>query len=307
MSAIADGLAPVFATIVLGAMLRRTALLPAAFWPAAERLTFYVLFPALLFVATATTGLAGPHLGGIAAAVVGGIAVVVALMFACRRWLRLDGPGFTSAVQSAVRPNVYVAIATAAGLFGDEGLALMTVCVALAVPLVNLISVVVLVRYGAAAAGTGVAATLVSVFRNPLIAACLLGLAVNAVGVALPAAAESFLHILGRASLAIGLLAVGAGLDASAVGRAGAPIVLAAALKLIVLPLAIGLIGWTQGVAGVPLTILVLFGGLPVSASAYVMARQMGGDAPAMAAAITLTTVVSAATLPALLMLAPLP
>ena len=127
----------------------------------------------------------------------------------------------------------------------------------------------------------------------------------SASGWALPTALESWLHILGRASLAIGLLAVGAGLDPGAAIRSGAVVSVASALKLFVLPLAIGLIGWALGVGGVALSILVLFGGLPVSASAYVMARQMGGNAPAMAAAITVTTVASALTMPALLALVP--
>jgi|APTNR8051073442_1049403.scaffolds.fasta_scaffold11951_3 hypothetical protein len=306
MSDIFNGLGPVFAVIMLGYVIRRLAIVPDAFWPAAEHLTFYFFFPALLFVSTATAGLAGPHLTAMAAAVIGGILAVVALVAALRLRMRLDGPTYTSAVQSAVRPNVYVAIATATGLYGAEGLALMTLCIALSVPLVNLISVIVLVRYAAPAGrSTGVVPVVISVFRNPLIAACVLGVAVNASGWALPTALESWLHILGRASLAIGLLAVGAGLDPGAAIRSGTVVTVASVLKLLVLPLAIGMIGWALGVGGVALAILVLFGGLPVSASAYVMARQMGGNAPAMAAAITVTTVASALTMPALLALVP--
>ncbi len=46
---------------------------------------------------------------------------------------------------------------------------------------------------------------------------------------------------------------------------------------------------------------VVLWAGLPCSASAYVLARQMGGDAPMMAAIITWQTLAAMLTLPLLI------
>ena len=43
---------------------------------------------------------------------------------------------------------------------------------------------------------------------------------------------------------------------------------------------------------------LLLFAALPGSPAAYLMARQLGGDAALMAGVVTLTTVAAAATLP---------
>ena len=47
----------------------------------------------------------------------------------------------------------------------------------------------------------------------------------------------------------------------------------------------------------------LLAGASPGAAASYVMARQMGGDAPLMAGVVALTTVVSAFTIPILLAL----
>ncbi|MNI86306.1 hypothetical protein D3C73_1433920 [compost metagenome] len=47
----------------------------------------------------------------------------------------------------------------------------------------------------------------------------------------------------------------------------------------------------------------VLFQALPTASSSYVMARQMGGNAPLMATIIALQTVAAAVTLPLMLML----
>ncbi len=52
------------------------------------------------------------------------------------------------------------------------------------------------------------------------------------------------------------------------------------------------------GVEGVIAATAVLFTAAPVSASSYVLARQLGGDAPLMAGLITLSTILAAITMP---------
>jgi predicted permease len=47
----------------------------------------------------------------------------------------------------------------------------------------------------------------------------------------------------------------------------------------------------------------VVFTAAPISASGYVLARQLGGDAPTIAGLITLTTIAAVATMPLVLAL----
>jgi len=58
------------------------------------------------------------------------------------------------------------------------------------------------------------------------------------------------------------------------------------------------------GVAGVTGAAAVIFAALPVSATAYVVSSQMGGDARLMAGIVAATTVAAAATLPLVVMVA---
>ena len=51
-----------------------------------------------------------------------------------------------------------------------------------------------------------------------------------------------------------------------------------------------------------PAAVAMLYASLPGSASAYVMARQMGGDADIMAGVITATTIAAAVTMPLVLL-----
>ena len=58
MIATFGALAPVFILIALGWLLRARGFPGDHFWPAAERLVYFVLFPPLLFLTTAAADLA---------------------------------------------------------------------------------------------------------------------------------------------------------------------------------------------------------------------------------------------------------
>ena len=62
MTVLLYSLWPLFALIVGGYLLRRHDFPGEAFWPAAERLNYFILFPALLFSSLATAPLDNPAL-----------------------------------------------------------------------------------------------------------------------------------------------------------------------------------------------------------------------------------------------------
>ena len=49
---------------------------------------------------------------------------------------------------------------------------------------------------------------------------------------------------------------------------------------------------------GLSQMVIVLYAALPVSATSYILARQMGGDTVLLAGAITVTTVIAMITMP---------
>ena len=55
------------------------------------------------------------------------------------------------------------------------------------------------------------------------------------------------------------------------------------------------------GITGVPFAVIVLFTATPASAASYVLASQLGGDAPLMAGILTAETILAAITLPPIL------
>jgi malonate transporter and related proteins len=81
-------------------------------------------------------------------------------------------------------------------------------------------------------------------------------------------------------------------------GRNPPAVVAASTLKLVVMPVATWGVCRLLGVDDVSAGTALLFTAAPISASSYVLARQLGGDAPLMAGLITLSTILAAATMP---------
>lgn len=299
-------LAPIFFVIGLGVLLRRSAIVEPGFWPAAERLTYFLFFPALIVEKLSAARFDDPWVLPLMATLLAAILSAVTLIFLLQALLRLPGDPFSSVFQGAIRPNTYVGLAAAAALFGNEGLVVTAVAFALTVPLVNVLSVVVLLLYGnhGTAAGRARLGMVVrSVLANPIILAVAVGALMAATDVRRPPVLIEIIEILARAALPVGLIAVGAALDLAAARSAGLPLAAASLVKLILLPLAAIWLGTALGLTGPAATIAVILCALPCAPSAYVLTRQLGGDARLMAGLITTQTLAATVTMPAVLAL----
>ena len=290
---------PIFALICLGFALARAGWPSAEFWGAAERLNYWLLFPALLVgsLAAAPVAQARDVLGPAGA---GGLTILVAAgaLWALRLVRPVPSARFGAALQGVIRFNTYLGLAIMGSLAGPAGLEQAALYLAVAVPLVNVLSIVALRQRGGQ---TG--ALLRAVMGNPLILACALGLALALTGTGLPGGADRFVVLLAQGSLPLGLLCVGAALRPAALGRDWLALSWVSGLRLVAMPfLAAGvaqLLGLGQGAT----LVLVVFSAIPTAPTAYVLTRQLNGDAGLMAGIVTLQTMLSVATLPLVLSL----
>lgn len=304
MIAVLNALVPVFLLVALGVFLKRTLLKSDNAWDSLEDLTYYVLFPALLFLATATADLSKVPIWGIFAALVTAILACALILLILRapmqRAFGWSGPAYTSVFQGAVRWNTYIAVGVASALLGEIGLALAAVALASMIPLINVLSVVVLARY-APNSPAKVKHVLLHLLRNPFIWACGLGIAVNAAGVPLPKVFTGFMNVLGQASLPLGLMIVGAGLDLRTVAKLDAAVLVAVAVKMLLLPAIAIATGHFAGVTGPALAVIAIASSVPSAPNGYMLARQMGGDAPLLARILTIQIFVALVSIPAAL------
>jgi predicted permease len=262
-----------------------------------------VLFPCLLLESVAKAELGDLEILPMAGAILCAMAVMTALMLMLRPWLGVDGPAFTSMYQGVIRMNTYLAFAVAAGVGGKPAVEATAVSVAIFVPAANLLCVTVLVRYAGGDSEGSLRRTVVAVAKNPLILSILGGILLNVTGIGVPPVIGPMLSILGNAALGLGLISVGAGLDFVHARASGRTVLLTTVLKLTVMP-ALGY-GFCLlfDVDGVACFAVVLLNAMPTAGAAYILARQMGGDASLVASIITVETALSMATLPVVLAL----
>lgn len=306
MTEIVYALIPVFVVIALGAWIKRTGFPGDDFWPLLDRVTYFVLFPCLLVHSLVAADFSNIPVPNMAAALFAGLITMSLILIGLRPVIsgpmQQSGPAFTSIFQGATRWNSFVALAASFALFGTEGLALAAVGIGVLVPTVNVLCVFILMRYaGDDPASFRLLARLL--IRNPLVIACAAGVFLNASGIGLWAPLLTGVDILGRAALALGLLAVGAGLDLSRIATQRTPIILTTTLRLVLMPLLMAGWCWVFGVDGMARMVAILCGAVPGATASYVLARQLGGDAPLMASLITASTLTAALTMPTMLWL----
>jgi predicted permease len=307
MLTVFGALIPVFLLILLGFALRRTLLKRDIEWVGLEQLVYYVLFPALLIDTLARANLASVPIAGVGGALLLAVLAMSTLCLALRpalaRWFGVDGPAFTSVFQGANRWQTFVALSVAGSMWGELGVTLASVAMVAMIPLLNVLSISVLARF-ASPTKLSWSAILLTVARNPFIWGCVIGLAINVSGLHLPKPVHAFADALGRCSLALGLLVVGAGLQIRGLHRPGVAAALTVVLKLIVMPAIATGLGMAFGLSGPHLAVVACCAAVPSASNGYILARQLGGDAPLLAQILALQTMLAVFTIPVVIALA---
>jgi predicted permease len=293
---ILTSLLPVFLIIICGYVLKKNNFPGDKFWPGAERIVYYILFPALLFSSSAGASWDSYSVSSMVWAILAALFIMCGLLLILRPKLTKKDASFTSVFQGSIRFTSYIGFAAVFSLFGDEGLYLTAIFITVMIPMVNILCIMVLVRYGGQEGGWHWIFT--TVIKNPLVIACLAGMALNLLGLKLPEMVGNFTTILGKGSLPLGLLAVGASLQFNAIKKTIPEIVYACLLKLLLLPTLMWISCLLIGVDDLSTSVAVLFAALPGSPLSYILAKQLGGDTRLMSSIIAVQTGISMITLP---------
>ena len=291
-------LIPVFALIFVGYQLKRFAFVDTLVWLGIEKLTYFVLFPALLIHTLGQQDIAGQQwftLAWISIAVLVLVAGLVWLLYCVKPAYTAET--FTSVFQGSVRYNTYIALSVSAAYFGSEGLAMASLNAGFMIVAINLMCIAVFALYGKEKAQSA-RSFVRQVTRNPLILGCAGGWFLSLSGIGLPGVTAPFVEILGRAALPLGLLAVGASLDAKALVAGVVPLFIASVFQFLIKPLLVLILAHWVGLTGVGLGILLISFTVPTASSSYILARQLGGDVEAMASIITAQTLMAFVTMP---------
>ena len=303
-------LAPVFLMIGLGAWLQRSRFVSPDFLKEANRVTYWLGLPALVFSQLASSV---HELGG-AQRVLGlmfvatGILIVAGYLGALL--LRVPGAAVGTYVQAAFRGNLAFVGLPIIYSFPDQpltsGVSLRTAAIVTVAPMMvfyNCAGVAVLLmsqhRFGWAM----VKPLVWQLVTNPPLLATVAGLTFAFAGWTLPAALDKTFTALGEMALPLGLLGVGGSVALVSAGTRWRLPLSSAVIKTVLGPLVGWLVGTLGGLAGFELKVLLILLACPTAIVSYTMALELKGDGDLAAGAIVasvFTSLVSLALIVAL-------
>jgi len=288
--------APIFVMLFLGIWLKKRSMINDEFIKSASQLVYNIGLPVMLFSTSATTDLA--HISDwnllIAFALMTALVFVGSLLTA--HWFCQDSRDHGVFIQGAFRGNlVILGLAFCANAYGEQGLALASLPVAMTVVLYNVLSVYVLNRslhHGR----NSLMSTLIGIVKNPLIIAIFAGFAVNAMGVKLPGVVMDSGQYLSQMVLPLALICIGGSLSIARLTRIDSITLSACLWKLVLSPLIACAIAIVLGAKGDAVAILFLLAASPTATISFVMVQAMKGNSELAANIVAQSTLWSLVT-----------
>lgn len=283
---------PVFLLICLGHFIHRIALVNENFWPSAEKITLYFLFPAFLI-----------HSIGLAEEINQAVKttiyilsfitlVIVFIVYVIAYLFNISLFKITSIIQGSIRFNSFIFLSVTASILQAQEYAIAAIVTAYMVAISNLI--VMLCFEKNLFEFKGLIKALTKTISNPIILASLAGIFLNAFGIKMGPIAGSFLHLLGMAALPLSLICLGGALAlpnrGDSVYKLG---LLTVFIRLILFP-AIGLLVlWLIEEPPLSTNLIMLYCVLPCASNSYIISKQYGGDYQLMAFVVATSTILS--------------
>lgn len=289
--------APIFVVVSLGAILKRINIINDEFIRVASNLVFNIGLPVMLFLSTAKTDfsqLANPeHI-----AIVVAMTMIVFFGAGLAAWWHVREKSERGVyVQGAYRGNlVIIGLAFCANAYGELGLAIAALPVAILVTLYNVLAVYVLNATLSQQGRNSVKDIVLGILKNPLIIGIIMGLAANLSNLPLPDLVLDTGSYFSRLTLPLALLCIGGAMNLSALRLSSNAALGATIWKLVLSPLVVCLIAIPLGIRGPELAVLFLLASAPTAAASFVMVKAMGGNAALAANIIVLSTLGSLVT-----------
>lgn len=199
-------------------------------------------------------------------------------------------------VQAWFRSNIMIfGVPVIQGMYGDAGLPLLSTLILVAVPLVNILAVIVLEGYRGN--DISIFSLILSVIKNPLVDAALFGFIFYLLKIEIPQIILSPISSLSKTATPLAFIILGGTIEFESVKKNLKLILFGSFGKLIVSPLIIVLISIAVGLKGMYLGCIIASMASPVAVSSFTMAKEMEGDADLAAQIVIISTVLSLITI----------
>ena len=283
---------PLFLIMAVGYLLRRIGLLDDTVLPKLNSLVFKAFLPMMLFnniYHSDLESMMNPKL--ILTAVVSILVIFGVLCLVIPR-IEKDGPRRGAMVQGIFRSNYIIfGVPIVSGVFGEQGLGVVSILSAFAIPLFNVLSVVALEIFSHGTVNKN--RIVKGIVTNPLIIASLLGVVFLLAGIPIPAPVEEALADMSAIATPLGLVSLGGFFKFADTKRYLKQLIIVVAGRLVVCPAIFLPVFVSMGFRGVDLMALATMMGAPIAVSSFIMAQQQGADADLAGQAVVYTALFS--------------
>lgn len=301
MSAVALNVVPIFALILLGFILVKTAYLNVAVGEALGEFVFRVAVPVLLFRTIAEAEFEGESPWGIWVAYFSGVAVTwtIAHLTATLVFKRDGRIGVLAGVSSGFANTVFIGLPLVSRVVGEEGLVAISILLSVHLP-VMMVAGSLLMERAERREGSrppqSMPALLVgigkSLMRNPLVVGLAAGALFHTGGVPLAGPFKIIIDQIAAVAAPAALLSIGMALVKYGVRGNLAPAMAMTAFKLLLLPASVYLACHLLGLSTDWTAAMVLTSAVPTGINAWLLANHFGVGHGLASSTITLTTAI---------------
>lgn len=297
MSIIVNAVFPLFGLILLGYLSGRKRLLGPGAVDSLNKFVVWMALPALLFQAMATVTWKDINQPGYVATTVLSIAVVFAVSFLLerRRKARLADLSI-EALAASYSNSGFMGIPLCLMVFGQDSMPAVVLAILLTACGLFAFSIVLVEidQQNSPSLRRTLGKVAMSLLRNPLVAAPVLGMIVAVLGLPLPYAVEQFTTLLGASASPCALVTIGLFLSQRQVSRRQGTVWRIVALKLVLHPLvAFVLAYWVFDMPPLWAAVAVLLSALPVGTGPFMLAQLYQREPAVASRAILFSTVLS--------------
>lgn len=282
---------PMAIMVGIGVLLRIVKVTDAATMKKVDNIIFKVTMPTLMFYNIYKTDFSQlTNIGYILYGVAGLMIIFLAAMFLVPKFVK-PRPTASSYGQAILRSNYLIfGAAVAQSIYGAGNIGLISLLGAVAVPMFNAQSAVLLEagRHGTASPKK----LLIAIVKNPTVIATVIGLAVNFSGIRLPELIVGVVEDISGLTTPLSFLSIGVSLSLGAVSGKKGYLTSAIALRLVLIPLALVAGAVALGFRGQELCALLILFAAPTAVSSYPMAVAMDADGDFAGQMVALTTLI---------------
>lgn len=294
LDVLGEVIVPVLAVAVLGGWVCRRLAIPAT---TVSSLSYHLFSPALVYASMSTIELGGTETARIVVVAAGGAAATVVLGLSASAVLGHDRRTRAAvAVTAGMSNGGNLGLPVSSLAFGPPGLEVAIVAFVTGAFVVNSLGVAVVSQ-----AGGSTLRTLGSLVRVPALWAAVVGFAVNALELDLPAAVPTAAGTLGDAAVPVMLVVLGQQLTLDTTFEGLGAVSTSVVVRLLGGPLVAYALATTLGLDGLTRDTLVVLGGMPAAVYTTILATQFGVRPSLVTRTVVVGTLLSMATLTVLI------